>query len=155
MPIIEETIRLGLRTKYRGTSVIKVGRDVARHLHPLGWRVVHLTQHYTYLLPPEGHRGRTVALRLTVPDPREIVGLALTLHMDAAPYRGELDGWPVRYEPRQEGTRRWRVTSWEGASRIEEEPYADPAEFHVGDLVWSVGARWENGDTEDPRWLGM
>ena len=155
MPMIEQRVRLSRRMKYRGISLVKMSVDQAKHLMPLGWNVVHQTHSYAYLQPPETYHGREIVLSLDVPDLEDIQALASRLHGARQAWTGRLNGWPARYQPRQEDTQRVRIVAYGEPARIEDQTYSYPAHFEIGDSVWSVGAIWEKGDDQEPRWYGI
>jgi hypothetical protein len=152
LPTITQELRLFGRQKYRGQSVIKVAPYAVDYLLPLGWSVVHRTRAYTYLRPAEGHHGRSVMLTLSIPDQETLKTVAFQCHADEKAWSGHIEGWSARYDPREERTEHTTLVRW-GQSPIQEiVQYVSPAMFQVGDQLWSVGARWEEGNTEPPRW---
>jgi hypothetical protein len=147
----------GKHTKY-GPAVWKFGRGMCSTLLlRAGWTLARrpgpTDSEYDYLSPPAGERGeKSPVLEVAVPDQTEIWELAERLHAAGAKYRGELHGWPVRYNPRREEREHRRVQSLFGESRVEQVETVSPAQFLVGEhCTWYCSLTWHNGDRAPPR----
>jgi hypothetical protein len=63
-----------------------------------GWVIAHSTRKAHYLYPPPDVPVDAI-VSIEVPDEHEIESLRDLLHRERSPYSGELEGWPVKYEP--------------------------------------------------------